>query len=498
MRIAVCGIHIESSTFTEHVTTRDDFEVRRGDEVLALFPLDEWAPGVEFVGILTANAGAAGPIQTDVYDALENEMAQRLRDAGPVDGVWLEMHGAAHVQGRRDAEEHWLRRVREIVGAEPILSGSFDTHGNMSEELVRLLDLAAFHRHAPHIDSAQTRERAVRNLVSVVKHGGRPHKAWVRIPVLLPGERTSTVVEPAKTVFGQLLPTIDKHNLIDAAMCVGFFWADEPRNAAGVFTSAWHADDAVTAAESLAKTFWEHRKQFQIVSEHYGTLDEALDFALTRPARPLFVSDSGDNVTAGATGDITYAIHHALKRHDILDSSVRILFGGVWDPETVQAAADAGEGAVLRRGIGALVDSRYGAPVDGEWTVLQILLGPDSKPTEAVLRGNGVDVTVRSNRAPFARTDDAGFPPGIVRGPEPIDIAEYDVVVVKNGYLFPAQAEDAGSAFMAITPGGTDLDHGRLEYTAISRPLYPWDETIDANLTARLVPAWTADRAEAN
>jgi microcystin degradation protein MlrC len=498
MRIAVCGIQVESSTFTPHRATLSDFAVTRGEDVIAAFPLQEWAPGVEFVGNLNATSRAAGPVEPQVYDELEDETAARLLSVGPVDGVWLDMHGAMSVHGRQSAEERWIRRVRRIVGAGPVLSGSFDPHGNLSLELATMLDLAAFHRHAPHIDNQLTRERAVRNLVHVLERGGRPSKAWVRVPMLLPGERTSTVVEPGATVFGSQLPTIAQYGLIDAAMCVGFFWSEEPRNVAMVFTTAWEETAALAAASKLAHIMWNSRDNFTIVSDHYGQWHEAVHHALSRPPRPLYVSDSGDNVTAGGSGDITYCLAQTLSEPVLVEAGVSILFAGLWDPHSLATAAHVEPGGQMDRAIGAHLDSRYGAPVPGRWKVLRLVHDEDGNPSEALLEGRGVNLSVRGTRTPYVQPDDAGFPPGALKAAPVADPRDFDVVIVKNGYLFPSQAASAASSFMALTPGGTDLDHERLQHQHLDRPLFPWDDLPQPDLSATLVPTWseTLHRAE--
>lgn len=490
MKIAICGISIESSTFTKHITTLGDFVVRRGPEIVAQHPLQEWAPGVEFLGTLTAHSQPAGPIEPDVYDALETEMAERFQALGPVDGVWLDMHGAMSVLGRERAEERWIRRVRAVVGSDAVVSGSFDPHGNISRELAGLVDLAAFHRHSPHIDNADTRERAVRHLVEVLNRGHKPAKAWVRIPALLPGERTSTVVEPGSTVFGAQIPTIQKHRLIDAAVCVGFFWADEARNAAAVLTTAWDPSAAAAGAEELARGFWDRHREFEIVADHYGGWDEALQYALSRPDRPLYISDAGDNVTAGGTGDITHGLERTVADAALADAGVRFLFAGMWDPATLRAAQDAGLDGVLDRAIGARFDNLYGQPVDGPWHVADLTGDPSGTIVEALLRRDNVDVIVRADRKAFLRPDDPAAGGGRSTAPDLVDTTPYDAVVVKNGYLFPSQADDAGSAFMALTPGGTDLQHDRLSYQHLSRPLYPWDDPADPDLQAEVIPSY--------
>ena len=167
-------------------------------------------------------------------------------------------------------------------------------------------------------------------------------------------------------------------------------------------------------------------------------------------------------------------------------SGLRVLFGGVWDPATVSAAALAGPGAVLDRGIGAALDDRYARAVEGSWRVEDVILD-GGQPVEALLSGRGVHVNVRSTRKAFTRNDDPGYP-GTLSGPDRMSIRGYDVVVVKNGYLFPAQTDDSASHFLAVTPGGTDLNADRLRFTALSRPMYPWDTGFEPELSPRVVP----------
>ncbi len=497
MRIAVCGISVECSTLSSHVTELDDFIIRRGDDVLAGIDTDDWAPGAELVGTIVATAGAGGPIRPQAFDDIEAEMLSRLRAAGHVDGVWIQFHGAMSVVGRTGAEEQLLRKVREITGPDAVISGSFDTHGNMSRELAGIIDLAAFHRHAPHIDAEITRERALRNLVRVVERGMKPHKAWIRVPILLAGEAAMTSVDPGATVFGAQRDVIQRYDLIDAAMCIGFLWADEERNSAAVFTTSWDAQGAAAAAEELATEFWRRRDEFHIDDRNSGTFEQALAHVSGSRAKPLYISDSGDNVTAGASGDSTYALSRMLSNPALLGPGAQILFAGLWDPGSVAAAIAAGEGETISRAIGAWNDTTHGAPVHGDWLILRVIPGPSGDAEEALLRGNGVDLTVRLSRTPFAHPNDPAFPSDMFVGPVPIETAGYDAVVVKNGYLFPTQETDAGGRFMALTPGGTDLVIDRLNYSHRRRPLHPWEHDIDAPNSAEIIRPQLGDLAEA-
>ncbi|SMH50420.1 Microcystin degradation protein MlrC, contains DUF1485 domain [Rathayibacter oskolensis] len=488
MRLAIVGIATESSTFTLDRTPLERFSLTRGDEVFAMY---DWAgrfadlpADVEFVPGLIATVNAGGPVVPAAYDVLHDKIMAWLDENGPWDGVYLHMHGAMNVLGRDGAEEHFVRSVRVVVGAELPITMSMDPHGNLSRELASLVDHAAAHRQAPHLDRWDTRERAVRILVDLVRRGEKPHRAWVRVPMLLPGERTSTTVEPGRSVFGRMIPAIARHGVLDANMWIGFAWADEPRNAAAVLVVGWDASAVVACARELAEHYWAAREGFVIVADRSGSWEEALDFVLTDPPRPVYLSDSGDNVSAGGSGDLTVALHSTIRRADVMAAGRSFLFAGLVDPATFDAALEAGTGAVLERAIGAAVDSRFAPPVAGSWTVERFIEGVhgEERPVAAVLRDGPVSVSVQWARRYFVSTADpafAGYPmPGLAW----FDPSGYDVVVVKNGYLFTGQAETAASAFMALTPGGTDLIVDRLAFERAGRPLHPLDRDIEPDL----------------
>jgi microcystin degradation protein MlrC len=495
-RIAVVGIATETSTFTRDRSPLERFSLTRGDEVFRMYDWDTRFPDladIEFVPGLVATVNAGGPVDPEAYDVLESEIMDWLVAEGPWDGVYLHMHGAMAVEGRDAAEERFVGRVRDIVGPDVVLSMSMDPHGNLSRELASLVDLAAAHRQAPHVDRWDTRERSVRNLVHVLRAGrGMPVKAWVRVPLLLPGERTSTVVEPGRTVFGRMIPAIERYEgVLDANMWIGFSWADEPRNAAAVLVTGWDRADVVACARELATEYWAAHEGFQIVADHYGTWEEALDFALADVPRPTYLSDSGDNVSAGGSGDLTFALQQTRARADVAASGLEFLFAGLVDPDTFDAALAAGVGATLERAVGATVDDRFAGPVPGRWTVERFIDGVygEDRPVAAVLRDGRISISVQWARRYFVSTSDpafAGYPmPGLAW----FDPAGYDVVVVKNGYLFTGQALAAASAFMAITPGGTDLDVDRLHYDRVTRPIWPLDDGFDPDLEPVLLPA---------
>ena len=168
------------------------------------------------------------------YDAFKAEFIHSLKELLPLDGLYLPMHGAMYVEGMQDAEGDWISAAREVVGAECLISASYDLHGNLSRRIIDNIDMLSAYRTAPHIDVQETMQRACAMLLDCATRRIRPTLVWAPVPVLLPGERTSTEDQPAKDLYAQLPLRNATLGVLDASLLVGYVWADEPRATASV------------------------------------------------------------------------------------------------------------------------------------------------------------------------------------------------------------------------------------------------------------------------
>lgn len=492
-RVAVGGIAIESSTFSPHRTGLADFVVRRGEDLLARYPWIDagaagagttapdnshatWATGVRWVPALGARALPGGPVLTDVYDGLERELLDLLGAAGPLDGVLLDLHGAMSVLGRRDAEGGLARAVRQAVGPEVLVSASTDLHGNVSREFAGAVDLLTCYRRAPHTDTAESVERAARTLVARLRHGGRPRKAWVQIPVLLPGERTSTRRGPAREIYARVADIEARPGVLDAGVWVGYVWADEPRCRAAVVVTGDDESAVGTAAAELAEAYWAARHDFDVVAPT-GTLRDCLDRAVAGPARPFFVSDSGDNPTAGGAGDVTYGLAHLLDTPALRTGRLSAVHAAIFDPGAAAVAVAAGVGATVEVDLGGRVDARDPGRLHLRAEVVGICRDDPAGGDVVALRTGGVTVLVTSRRKQFDLLSS-----WTAAGVDPRDA---DIVLVKLGYLEPELYEIAADWLLALTPGGVDQELSRLGHRYLGGAVFPFDEAVT---DPRLIP----------
>lgn len=487
-RIAIAGLGIESSTFSPALTEEAAFHAQYGTAVFDGYPFfspdSSLRKRAVWIPTLTGHSLPGGAVTRAAYESLVGKTLDSLRKHLPYDGLFFDIHGAMSVVGLDDPEGDFIIRIRKVVGTRTLISTSMDLHGNVSWRLAENTDLITCYRMAPHEDAMDTKRRAVENLVTRIESGkGKPaYKAYVSIPILLPGEKTSTRIEPGRSVYKAVAPAAAQPGIIDAAIWVGYAWADEPRNHAVVMVTGDDKETVTHTAGQLAEGFWKVRSQYVFVAPT-GTLKECLDSAAKSPRHPFFISDCGDNPTAGGAGDVTWTLQQILARPEFKPAGgPALLYASIPGPDLVKAAIKAGVGGAIDGYAGAAVDHRYAPPVHLAGTVESIVYGDKDAETETVIRVGSVHVIVTQKRKPYHKEID------FTRlGLEPRKAA---IVVVKIGYLEPELYAMRADWLMALTPGGVDQDLLRLPYKRILRPMFPLDRIDqDPDLSARLVPS---------
>ena len=476
LRIAVGGIHTECSTSSPVLMQPEDFRVLRGEDLLAAdyFSFLE-GDGIDAVPLLHARAVPGGPVARATYEAFKAEFLERLQAATPLDGLYLAMHGAMNVEGMDDAEGDWIAAARAVVGPEIPVAASYDLHGNVTQKIVDQLDIFAGYRTAPHIDVRETMVRAWAMLLRALKTGERPGVAWAPVPVLLPGERTSTEDEPAKSLYLRLPEHDARPGIWDANLMVGYVWADEPRATACAVVTATDRTAAERTASEIAGSYWDAREDFRF-GPVTGPLEEMLAIAEKAETRPVILADSGDNPTGGGVGD----------RADVLKALIARKFegavvAGITDRPAVDACFAAGEGVRLRLSIGGTLDPASPS-VETEVTVQRLDDSGSPADRQAVVTIGGITLVLAAKRRPYHDIADftrLGLDPAGAR-----------LLVVKSGYLSPDLALIANPNLMALTDGVINQDIAALPNRRRGRPIYPFGKNFAYSPEVRFSARW--------
>jgi microcystin degradation protein MlrC len=131
----------------------------------------------------------------------------------------------------------------------------------------------------------------------------------------LPGEKAMTTSEP----FGSLVEEarrleregVPGHEarILAATLFVGCAWTDSPDTGMSVAVTADGSRAAARAAAvHLARAIWDARRSFSFGCET-AELEEGIARALRAEEPTVFLTDSGDNVTASAPGDLPIVCH---------------------------------------------------------------------------------------------------------------------------------------------------------------------------------------------
>jgi microcystin degradation protein MlrC len=360
LRIACGRIFHEANAYSPLLTERSDFErmhhlsgAELGEvltlgrsELKSFMPHAELtgfaqaarlAGGVEVVPLSSSLAVPNGPVSATCFGWLLDGLLERLAGAGPVDGVYLALHGSMQVDGlARAPEAVIIERVRELVGDGVKIAVSFDLHANLSPGMVDPIDVLVGYRTNPHWDLAPTGFRAGNRLIRALRDRCRPTHAWRKLPMVLGGGTTIDFLAPMRGVFRRMKRMERDPRVLTASLFMvhPYTAADDLGWAAHVCTDG-DEELADRLADELADLAWAQRNE---ELPPMRTIEEALDevsSSLWRKLGPVSLVDVGDVVGAGAPGGST-RIAEALVRDDRgLESLVP-----VHDPALVAAAWD--------------------------------------------------------------------------------------------------------------------------------------------------------------
>lgn len=313
MKILIGGIGQETNMFSTQKVYYRDFHEYTGENVVArLFPnmTETEKKEIQFVPAVYANITPSGPLDQSEFQIFIQRFFDAIPNPREIDAIYLCLHGAMYVTGIGSGEAYLLSQVRKVFGKRILISASFDFHGNMSPEALRHLNLCTAYRTAPHIDEQETRSRALRNLVYCYKKRLRPSVSMVQIPVVLPGEKVITADPPCYQMIQRVNRLMERENIIDASLLCGFAWADHNYITMSITVSRTEPQAEQAELLKIADSIWADRDRFSYSVDAKEPMDailQAIQDVQKEPERnkPVFLSDSGDNITAGAAGDRT-------------------------------------------------------------------------------------------------------------------------------------------------------------------------------------------------
>jgi len=481
-RIAVAGFIHETNTFSPLPTPYEAFAVPqgswpgliRGDSILQMilgqklnicsagFINRGHELGFEFIPLAYCTAEPSRQVSNNAFERIMGLICGGLADRLPVDGVYLDLHGAMVVEPFQDGETEIVRRVRAIVGESVPVVVSYDLHGNIAPHCFELADGMVGCRTYPHIDLYKTGERCA-NLMAHLLTGGAFYKAYRQIPYLIPISRQSTFTEPSRSVYALIEKLEDDPQVLSATVMMGFPPADIEDMGPAVFAYGVTQQAANSAVEQLVHILKVHEPDYALeLLQPDEAVIKAMRLSQTAQ-KPVILADVQDNAGGGATSDTPWMLK-ALVRQDVGDAALGLIF----DPEAAAAAHAAGAGNKVMLDVGGKLMPGQ-EPFRGVFEVKQLhdgpfpLSGPMGKGMVsnlgkmAHLQIGGVHVVVSSVRT--QANDQAYFR---VVGIQP---EKMKILVLKSANHYRADFEPIASAIFNVeAPGAIVEDPSKAVY----------------------------------
>jgi microcystin degradation protein MlrC len=378
-RVAVARLWFEGNSFSPVVTGLEAFRSRewnvgelaleryRGTatELGAVSAFLEDRPGWTAKVLRCASAQPGGPMADDAFALWMEEVEDGLA-AGGFDGVYLSLHGACVTETDAEADLTVVRRVRAAVGPRVPVVASFDFHGNVSPQMVGLLDGASVYRTYPHVDMDAAARRALRLLERALR-GRAAVGALVKRPMVLHSFHMRHEAGPMAEVWAEARAA-EQPPILDASLFGGFAWGDSPWAGPSAMVWAEELGPARALARELADAIAARRGRFAV---SLPKPEEALRQALAAPEGVVALLDPADNPLSGGIAD-TPGLLRALVE---AGPPVETVFAFLHDPATVEAARAAGEGGMVERALAARVTAGFGVPVAFRGTVERLTDG---------------------------------------------------------------------------------------------------------------------------
>ena len=494
-RVILAGLFHETHTFLEGRTSLSEFEISRGDELLArrgdaspmggfLEVADEC--GWDVVPTIDYRATPSATVGDEVFESFWVEFQERAQStlAEGVDAIFLVLHGAMVSQSYSDVEGELLFRVRQLSRAMRLpIFGVYDLHANFTWEMACGAECLVAYRENPHTDAKQAAIRAARMLQRRFETGQQTRMIWVGTNIVWPPTGIATAANPMSSLESMAREIEAEHAEIWAVnVNAGYSFADTKDT--GVSFSAvieYHDGDppkppALAHLERLASVARERRDEGNVTDRPIETALDEID--QNAPGLTAIIEPS-DNIGGGAPGDGT-GILRAFIQRDFQNAAVAIN-----DPDAVAALADLQPGetkTVAIGGKGSRIDAgplelevEFVSRSDGRFELenkqshLASMCGSycEMGPT-AVVRHAGVTILLTSRKTP---PFDLGQWRSQGIAPEQFSFIGVKAAVAHKAAYDPIVAR----SYWVDTPGPCTSSLKLLPFKRIRRPVFPLD-----------------------
>jgi len=486
MRIAIGGYLVAANTFATQRMGLKRFQraMLSGDAVMRLteggtplagFAANARALNWELAPLHFVFPGLAGKPTEEAHEWTKARFLETLRKLGPVDGIFLQVHGTAATDSIDDCEGDLIEALREAAGPRTPIIVSLDGHANVTPLMVRHSTMLIGVKTNPHYDFVETGQLGARVMAGMFDGSMKPVQAWAQ-PAMAPALQKLYIAPgwPMEHLM-RLAQNYKRRDprLLDVSLLGGFFCSERPETGISVVvTTDGEAQLADDIAEEIKEACWAKRHAFytEMVS-----VEDAVGEAIAAAETPVVLGDLADSGGAGTPGDGTAILAELIKQ-----KAKGAVIGNIADPAAVREAVQSGVGKDVTLTVGGKVDRFHGEPVtisgrvriihDGTFTAsTRFNAGTVRRGTTVVVDCCGVEVILTTHPVLV-------FEPNHFRslGIEP---TQRKILVCKSELQHRPGLADVARTFIDVdAPGLATQDLKRLPYKKIRRPVFPLDD----------------------
>ena len=483
-KIVIASMMHETNTFSPVPTPLESFRPLAGEAAIAEFKdtntqlggfLDvAQRMGAEIVVPFAGGAHPSGHVERRAYEDMCDAIVGGIR--GGCDAAFLALHGAMVAEHVDDGEGELLRRIRALAPRLPIAVG-LDFHTQLTSTMVENATVITGYRTYPHIDMAETAQRAARTLVRALDGDVRPAMVWGIRPMLTSTLEHTPSRQPMKDVMDIAIDAETQGIVLNASVLGGFPQSDIPHlSCSAIVVCDGETSRGQALLDRMLDLAWQRRADFLYKG---APLASQIAHVRTLAEGPVILVDHGDNTASGGTQDVMSVVAEVM-RQGLQD----VLVGPICDPTAVARIVSAGTVASVTMNLGGRIDmpqlNLKGTPLtisakvtritDGEFTVtgpmatgLRVRMG-----RTAVLDTGAMQIVVSERRA---EPSDLG-----VFTHAGIDPRRKHYVLIKSRQHFRAGFEPiARHIVLCDGDGCTSSDLRLFTYKNRRQPLYPFE-----------------------
>ena len=458
MKVIVASFQCESNSKANLHPQKSDFEYFAGWDIfkkLVVKNIFEDA-GFEIIPSIYANALPSATVERHIYEYYKEQIMDTVRRNRDADGIYIYVHGSMEVDEIGSGELQLVKEIRQIVSRECLIAFTMDLHANITNELGQYVDIICGYKTAPHTDQPESQVRAATALTYCLQNGIKPHTYVQKIPMLVKGDTMLTRQEPLRSLEAETVLLEEREDIFGANLFFGHCWIDAPNTSASAVVSAADPDTARQIAKDLANKLWNTRREYRFRIEA-ELPEECVRRAIAGEEKRIFITDSGDNTTAGAEG----TSEDILKLFLNARPGKKTCVAGITDLEIVETLWNKKDGETVSvEKLGCQGTIKAHGEILG-WA--KEIIG-----RSLTISFDNVDAVFTEKRSAFI--EKGNFDKANV------DLLEYEIVVVKLGYLFEELKPYADRELFALSDGASCVELARLNLQRIARPMYPLED----------------------